>query len=607
MSSSTLPQWNNSDEYKGFLTTDFQGDFKIVESNILKLNSMTHEYSKNLTETTVPVSDSFLLALQQVIALQTESKTLFFNLSTFTSCEQSLDAQNKEAEKMDSQLSALNSKLEIALNPWNLFITKTTEENFKKVICAEKTKDYAFFYAHQRQLNQTLLSNVEENVLSKMKATGHSAWGNLYDAISGTARVEILKNGTLQKVSIAEAASLTKVNDSETRKNAWQGLQKTWTDHKQSAAQILNALAGWRHDVNQLRSEKQKVDFLDQPLHGNRISKETLEAMMAAIAEFKPQIQLGAKTMAKHLGKSKLEPWDLLAPAPIKGGALSFDESFLQVKNSFSAMDPVMGDFAQMMLDKNWIDASVRPNKRNGAFCTGFAKSGNPRVFQTFMGSPHDTSTLAHELGHAYHSWVMRDMNLIASDYPMTLAETASIFAENVLFDYQIANAKTKEDLLDVYWSIAEGAVGLLINIPTRFEFEKNFYEKRKEGFVGADELSSLMSSAFTNWYGDSLTEGDPMFWATKLHFSIADVSFYNFPYAFGYLFSLSLYARKNEWGKDFSQKYVAILRDTGIMTAEDLIQKHLGEDITKIEFWRKSLEVISHKILDFSKIEKIS
>jgi oligoendopeptidase F len=607
MSSITLPQWNNSDEYLGFSAPEFKSDFQLIESNISKINSFTQEYLKNLSETAQPVAESFLLALHQVVGLQTETKTVFFNLSTFTSCEQSLDAQNKDAEKMDSQLSALNSKLEIALNPWNLFITKTTEENFKKIVSSEKSKDYSFYYSHQRKLNQTLLSNAEENVLTKMKSTGHTAWGNLYDAISGTARVEILKNGTLQKVSIAEAASLTKVNDSETRKNAWQGLQKTWTDHKQSAAQILNALAGWRHDVNQLRSEKQKVDFLDQPLHGNRISKATLEAMMAAIAEFKPQIQLGAKTMAKHLGKAKLDPWDLLAPAPIKGGALSFTESFQQVKNSFSAMDPVMGEFVQMMLDKSWIDASIRPNKRNGAFCTGFAKSGHPRVFQTFMGSPHDTSTLAHELGHAYHSWVMRDMNLIASDYPMTLAETASIFAENVLFDYQIANAKTKEDLLDVYWSIAEGAVGLLINIPTRFEFEKNFYEKRKEGFVSADELSTLTNSAFMNWYGDSLSEGDPMFWATKLHFSIADVSFYNFPYAFGYLFSLSLYARKNDWGQDFSQKYVALLRDTGIMTAEDLIQKHLGEDITKIEFWRKSLEVISHKIQDFSKLETLS
>lgn len=602
-----LPQWNNTDEYKGFLADDFQNDISFVENNIKKIQSMTHEFSKHISTPENKASEQFILCIQQVIELQTDVYKILYNLKVYTSCEQSLDAENKEAVKFDSILSSLRSNLEMSLNPWNLYIAKTTSENFKHILNSEKTKEYLFHYSHQRLQSDTLLSEAEENVISKLKSSGHSAWGNLYEAISGTARVEILKNGKPEKISVAEAASLTKVNDSDVRKNAWQGLQNMWTEHKQSAAQILNSLAGWRLDANELRSKNRKVDFLNMPLHDNRIKSETLTAMMAAIAEFKPQIQLGAKTMAKHFGKTQLDPWDLLAPAPIKTSTeLTFAESFSQVKNSFSAMDPKMGEFVQMMLDKNWIDASIRPNKRNGAFCTGFLKSRTPRVFQTFMGSPHDTSTLAHELGHAYHSWVMRDMNFMASDYPMTLAETASMFSENVLFDYQITNAKSPADLLDVYWSITEGAVGLLLNIPTRFEFEKNFYEKRKAGYVGADELSELTADAYKNWYGDSISQPDRMFWATKLHFSISEVSFYNFPYSFGYLFGLSLFARKNEWGNDFSQKYISILRDTGSMTAEDLIQKHLGEDITKIEFWRKSLTVVAEKIEKFSQLEVI-
>ena len=481
-----LPQWNNTDEYKGFLADDFKNDFSFVENNIKKIQSMTHEFLKQISTPENVASEQFILCIQQVIELQTDVYTIFYNLRTYIHCEQALDAKNKDAENYDSKLSSLGSNLEMALNPWNLYIAKTTSENFKQILNSKKTKDYLFHYSHQRLQSDTLLSEAEENVISKLKSSGHTAWGNLYEAISGTARVEILKNGKPEKISVAEAASLTKVNDSDVRKNAWQGLQNMWTEHKQSAAQILNSLAGWRLDANELRSKNRKVDFLNMPLHDNRIKSETLTAMMAAIAEFKPQIQLGAKTMAKHFGKTQLDPWDLLAPAPIKTSTeLTFAESFSQVKNSFSAMDPKMGEFVQMMLDKNWIDASIRPNKRNGAFCTGFLKSRTPRVFQTFMGSPHDTSTLAHELGHAYHSWVMRDMNFMASDYPMTLAETASIFSENVLFDYQITNAKSPADLLDVYWSITEGAVGLLLNIPTRFEFEKNFYEKRKAGYHG--------------------------------------------------------------------------------------------------------------------------
>lgn len=598
-----LPMWNNSDEYNGFNSPEFKKDIELIEAGIQNINILGKEYSKLLVEPNQSISESLLKSVQKVLALRMDISVLMGNISTFTNCEQALDAKNKEAKKVSSQIENLMTQFETAFNPWNLFILKTTNDNFEKIMNSENSKDYAFHFSHQRKIKQTLLSNAEENVLTKLRSSGHLSWGNLYNSISGTAPVEMHTDKGIETVSVAVAASLTKNEIEKTREAAWKGLQKTWSDHKQSVAEILNALAGWRLDVNELRSKEQKLDFLSQPLHSNRITEETLNAMMSAIAEFKPQIQLGAKAMAKLLGKSKLDPWDLLAPAPIEGGALSFEESFAKVKNSFTALDPKMGEFAQMMLDRNWIDASVRPNKRNGAFCTGFSKSRTPRIFQTFNGSALDTSTMAHELGHAYHSWVMRDMNLAASRYPMSLAETASIFAENVLFDHEIATAKTKDDLLSVYWATTEQAVSLLLNICTRFEFEKNFYQKRKEGFVGADELSDLTAKAYENWYGDSLSEPDRMFWATKLHFSMAHISFYNFPYTFGYLFSFSLYARKEEWGKDFSQKYIAILRDTGIMTAEDLIQKHLGEDITKVEFWRKSLSAISDKIVKFSQM----
>lgn len=599
-----LPKWDNSDEYTSFTSLGFENDIKVVKAGIEKLKVLTLDHANALENSDQVASNSLIVLLQEVIIKRTEIYTILSNLASYVNCEQALDAQNQEAHRIDSQLEDLKSDFEIAFSSWELFLLRTSNENFLKIMSSDKMKDYVFYYSHERKMSPTLLSSTEENIITKLKSAGHLAWGNLYNAISGTAKVNILKDGAVEKVSIAVATGLTKMNDENVRREAWEGLQKVWTEHKQSVAQILNSLAGWRLDMNQLRSINVKQDFLDLPLHENRITEKTLNAMMTAINEFKPQIQLGAKTMAKHLGKEKLSPWDLLAPAPVKSKDLSFKDSFAKVKNSFSSLDQRMGDFAQMMLDKNWIDASIRPNKSNGAFCTGFAKSRNPRIFLTFTGTTHDTSTMAHELGHAYHSWVMRDMNKVASSYTMSLAETASIFAENVLFDYEIENAKSKNDLLEVYWSMTEQAVGLLLNISTRFDFEKSFYEKRKTGYVSPDELSELMSESFKNWYGDSLSEPDTMYWASKLHFSIAELSFYNFPYTFGYLFSLSLFARKDEWGKDFSSKYINILRDTGMMTAEDLIKKHLDEDITKVDFWRKSLNFVSEKIQKFSELE---
>ena len=601
-----LPKWDNTTEYPSFNSKEWNTDIEGVKAAITKITANMKNFAPQLMNPQEPLPPQALEGMQETLFISSEAMLLLYNLSSYASFEFSLDSKNVEAEKMYSYLyKDMFSQFEIAMTPLNLFLSKTSDENFAQFFKADKIKDYAFYYSRQRMKKDHLLSEKEEEIMSTLKKDGHTSWGNLYSSISSSARVKINHPSYPEPTSIAVAFGNTQGADESLRKASWEGIQNTWKEHQQTAAAIVNALAGWRHDVNHLRSTpSKKLDFLDEPLHSNRIKAETLQAMIDACSDYRPKIQAAAKTMAKYYGKKQLDPWDLVAPAPIKSaGELTFKESFKQVKDAFTHMDPAFGEFAQMMLDKNWIDMSIRPNKRNGAYCGGFSKSKSPRVFMTFAGSSQNTSTLAHELGHAYHNWVMRDMSKISTMYTMSLAETASIFAEQTLFDYQISTAKTKDEVLDVYWSIAEGAVSLLLNIPTRFEYEKNFYEKRKAGYVNPDELTGLMKDAYTKWYGDSLSQPDPMFWATKLHFSMSGLSFYNFPYTFGYLFSLSLYARKDEWGKDFSAKYTAILRDTGMMTAEDLVQKHLGEDITDKKFWMKALDTVAVKLEEFNKL----
>jgi oligoendopeptidase F len=213
------------------------------------------------------------------------------------------------------------------------------------------------------------------------------------------------------------------------------------------------------------------------------------------------------------------------------------------------------------------------------------------------MGSLPDIMTLAHESGHAFHSWVMRDLPTPELEYPMTLAETASVFAETTVRDSLIKKAKTREEKIEFAWANIESATGFLLNIPVRYEFEKAFYEKRGERSLTADQLAELMDQTWSFWYGPTLSQNDKMFWAHKGHFSMSEVSFYNFPYTFGYLFSLSIYARKDEFGADFMKIYQDILRDTGRMTAEDLVMKHLKEDIRKPAFWQKAIDMVIEQI----------
>lgn len=215
----------------------------------------------------------------------------------------------------------------------------------------------------------------------------------------------------------------------------------------------------------------------------------------------------------------------------------------------------------------------------------------------TWGGSRSDLLTLAHELGHAFHNWVMRDMSLCQTRYPMTLAETASIFAENIVRDYLFEQVENREDKLEMLWEELSSCYALMINIPVRFEFEKAFYEKRMAGELSAEQLCDLMSQTWKEWYGESMTEADPYFWASKLHFSISEVSFYNYPYLFGYLFSKGVYAQREAKGERFYSDYVNLLRDTGSMMAEDVVDKHLGMTLSNEAFWQQSVEMVKHKI----------
>jgi len=193
-------------------------------------------------------------------------------------------------------------------------------------------------------------------------------------------------------------------------------------------------------------------------------------------------------------------------------------------------------------------------------------------------------------------------MPLAQLDYPMTLAETASIFAETLVGDHlqSTGDAGTK---FEIAWASVSDAAAMLVNIPARFDFEKSFYTARESGSLTPQELSDLTDQAWRKWYGTELSETEKQYWMTKLHFSIPEVSFYNFPYTFGYLFSLGIYAKRAELGDRFLPSYLEILRDTGRMTAEDLIQKHLGQDIRRPEFWLGSLSIVERKVSEFENL----
>ncbi len=378
---------------------------------------------------------------------------------------------------------------------------------------------------------------------------------------------------------------------------------------QETVAAILNALNGWRLELSRQRGRVRTLDALDLSCHQSHIERATLDTLMRETWQARHLGQRALGLMARRLGIEELGPEDLFAPPPASSHrSIPFEEAIEIIALAFAGFDPEMGAFARMMAERGWIDAAPTPNRRTGAYCTKFADPVEPRVFITYAGTMDNVITLAHELGHAWHNWLIRDLPMSQRSYPMTLAETASIFAETLVRSALFEQARSAEERQAIAWAEADGAATFLVNIPARFDFEQALVAEREQGYVSSARLKALTDEAWGRWYEKSLGRYHPMFWAAKAHFSIAGFGFYNYPYLFGYLFSLGVYqqlmSRKGAGEANVAEAYRALLRDTGRMSAEDLVAKHLGQDIREAAFWQGSLALVAAAVDRFEQTQ---
>jgi oligoendopeptidase F len=461
---------------------------------------------------------------------------------------------------------------------------------------------HEFLIRKQRELLPFKLSLEQEKMLTRFAVNGMHGWSTLYDNISTSLRCTVRLGNEEKVFGLARAAGYAQSPDAQERREVYLSVRNAWQTQQESCASILNALAGWRLDENELRSRKKPFHFLDASLHKCRIDACTLETMMSVVEENLPLARHALDLKAKSLEVDCMAPWDLFAPFPEElventSHLIPFVEAIELVRQAFADISPEMGEFVTMMHNNQWIEGQITDTKRPGAFCTRFAKSRNPRVYMTYKGTLDDVGTLAHELGHAFHNWVMRDLPLPETWYPMTLAETASILAETVVSDVMLKRATTTEAKRKVLWGELGSAEAFLMNIPARFWFECELYKARRDRTLSPSELCELMRAAWHKSYGNSLSEMNEFFWCSKLHFHMSSNSFYNYPYTFGYLFALGVYAQREKIGPRFYSSYVNLLRDTGRLTAEDLALKHLNVDLRKPQFWKDSVAIIRQQI----------
>ena len=449
------------------------------------------------------------------------------------------------------------------------------------------------------------MAPAEEALAADLGVDGIGAWGRLYDTISGKMSFPMIwPDGRTETVPMAQSRALLSDPDRAVRRAAFIGGNRVWEAAEDTMAAALNALAGTRLT---LYARRNQPHFLLAPLHDNAVSQETIATMFAVIAENYELPRRILRLGARLQGTPALAWYDLNAPhLPDTAPQLEWDEAVALVDRAFGATYPALQAYFRTALDKRWIESEKRANKRPGAFCTGSPVTREERIFMTFGGIMQDATILAHETGHAWHSHLLGGMRPCAREYPMALAETASTFAELVLAHGLLSEPDLPPARRAFLLEQETGhAPSHLLNIPVRFAFESRFYEERRAGVVAVSRIKELMSAAQREVYGDVLEPGgeDPWAWASKLHFYITELSFYNFPYTFGFLLSQALFREFRRTGPGFLTRYEEFLRLTGSATCEEVVRRSLGRDLRDRDFWRDAIHALDEPVREFEAV----
>ncbi|HLO03286.1 MAG TPA: M3 family oligoendopeptidase [Symbiobacteriaceae bacterium] len=517
-----------------------------------------------------------------VLGMQEASRKVFQAYS-YTGCATAQDTKDTEAKlayakcaQVGAALGNISVRIEAASK-------EATQEHWEAILAQPSLQAITWNLNEIREKAVDKMPASQEVLAVDLAVDGYHGWGALYDQIVGRIVIPVEIDGKVEELSVGQATNKFHEPDRALRQRTWESWKAAWGKESELIGHTLNSLSGFRLGLYKHRGWD---SILKEPLSINRMSEASLEAMFHAAKLARGTMTKFLERKAQLLGLEKLAWYDRDAPLFESTRKVSYDEAATFIVEQFNRFSPRMANFAARAFNNRWIEVEDRPNKMPGGFMTPFPLAQESRIFMTFSGDAGGNGTLAHELGHAYHTEVMWDLPPMAQEYAMNVAETASTFAELIVSSAAIEHAATREEKLALLSNRLEDATAYLMNIPARFYFEKAFYAERAKGPVSVERISALMEATLNDWYNGALSEVEPLFWASKGHFYGTSVPFYNFPYCFGYLFSNGIYQQARQEGPSFESKYVDLLRDTGRMTVEELAKRHLGVDLTQPEFW---------------------
>ncbi len=602
----TLPHWDLSNIYPSLESQEVDGAVKDLSARIKKLNQFL-EKEKISREGEIPSSiDRTAKLVSEYLQMTNDILALSGTIGAFLHGYISTDSFNTLAKRKESEFERITVQIkrqEVLFRGWFGEVIKQGTDFGDLIAASPVVQKHDFFLQETVEQSKYLMSDEEEALASELSLSGASSWQKLQGTVTSQISVSFEREGVVEDVPIAALQNIRKYDpDEQTRRRAFEAEIKAWESMREPLASCMNGVKGTVLTLNQRRGRE---DALHEVLDQTRIDRETLQAMLGVMKESFPTFRRYFRAKAKRMGKEAVAWWDLFAPVGETARRFTFDEARIFIVDNFGSFNPRLAEFTQKAFDQRWIDAEPRKGKRGGAFCMGIPLVEESRILANYDGSLDQLSTLAHELGHAFHNECHSGLTKLQRITPMTLAETASIFNETLISESALEQAQSMEEELSILETSLVGAAVVIVDIYSRYLFESEVFEKRADAELSADDFCEIMLRCQTETYADGLDEQyrHPYMWAWKPHYYDSSRSFYNFPYAFGQLFGLGLYALYQERGDDFIPDYESLLRNTGMGNAADLAAR-FDIDLRSPAFWQSSMEVIKGRVERYLELE---
>ena len=591
----SAPRWDLTNVYPSLESKEFQSAVRKYKKLLGELETfMAEKVTKTNAKTDAKKLGKLLgESVDRFNDIVMLSGTLGAYIGSFVTT----DSRNQTAARLQSELEQINVRQAKAITQFRAWIGGLGDKLDKAIETNPAARAHAFTLKETRDQAKYMMSEAEEVLAAELTLSGGRAFNKLQGKLTSQLSVEFELDGKLQKLPMPALINLRSHPDEATRRRAYEAENKAWEGVKETLAACLNGVKGETNTLFRKRGWKDPLHFA---VESARIDRKTLDAMLAAMKDSFPMFRKYFRAKAKKLGKEKLAWWDLYAPVGKADKVYSFDEARDFILKNFDKFSPELCALAETAFHNNWIDAEQRDGKRGGAFCMSVPAVKESRVLANFDGSFDQVSTLAHELGHAFHNYCefKAGKTELQRDKPMTLAETASIMCETIATEAVLSEATDPQEQLAVLEAQLNNASQVIVDIYSRFLFEKEVFERRARAELSSDEISEIMERAQKETYGDGLDERylQKFMWTWKPHYYSAGFPYYNFPYAFGLLFGTGLYAIYQQRGADFVPDYMNLLASTGEDTAARLA-KRFGIDITKRKFWDDSLAIIGKQV----------